>query len=168
MHKIATRIKDLFMEILPAFIFFLIMFHLLIISRALILKEHGIVHRASMISAISALIVAKVVLIANRIPFLNLYPKKPLIYNVVLKTVVFSIFTILFMTVEELLRLARTGGGFGAAWNRMIVDVSWSVFTVRQVWVFVLILLYCSGSELTRVVGIDKVRGIFFGESKGR
>lgn len=166
MNKILGRIRDLFREILPAFIFFLIMFHMLLISRALILRQYGIASRSSAIAVISALIVAKVVLIANRIPFLNLYPKKPLIYNVILKTVVFSIATLVFITVEELLRLARKDGSFAAAWGNMMSDFSWSFFAVREAWAFVLILLYCAGSELSRVLGVERVREIFFGNSK--
>jgi hypothetical protein len=163
MKKVLNKIKELFLEMLPAFVFFLIMFHLLLITRALILQHHGIASRASTVAVISALIVAKVVLIANRIPFLNLYPKKPLIHNVVLKTIVFSIFTMLFMTLEELLRLSRTNGGFPAAWGKMTSDFAWPFFFLREAWIFILILLYCAGAELTRVIGKDKVREIFFG-----
>lgn len=163
MSKILNKIKELFLEMLPPFIFFLIMFHLLLITRALILQHHGIATRSSAIAVVSALIVAKVVLIANRIPFLNLYPKKPLIHNVVLKTVVFSIFTMLFMTIEELVRLARTDGGFSAAWGKITSDFTWPYFFVREAWIFILILLYCAGSELTRAIGKEKVAEIFFG-----
>ena len=163
MAKIFHKIKELFLEVLPAFIFFLIMFHLLLVTKALLLKHYGIASESSAIAAISALIVAKVVLIANRIPFLNLYPRKPLIYNVVLKTMVFSIFVMLFMFVEELARLARKDGGFAAAWANISGDFSWSYFVVREAWIFVLIMLYCAGAELTRVVGKEKVTEIFFG-----
>lgn len=167
MNKILVRIKDLFLEVLPAFIFFLVMFNLLFLTRDLVLQRHGIpVTSASAIAVISALIVAKVVLIANRIPFLNMYPQKPLIYSVVLKTIVFSLFTMLFMTLEELLRLSRQHGGFAPAWESLTGEFSWTVFFLRQAWVFVLILLYCAGAELTKVVGREKVREIFLGPKK--
>lgn len=163
MNKILNKARELFLEMLPPFVFFLIMFHLLLITRALILKHYGIATQSSAIAAISALIVAKVVLIANRIPFLNLYPKKPLIYNVVFKTIVFSIFTMLFMTIEELFRLSRKGGGLTAAWDKLMGDFTWPYFFAREAWIFILILLYCAGAELTRVIGKEKVVEIFFG-----
>lgn len=166
MNKILHKIKELFLEILPAFVFFLIMFHLLLVTRAFILRQHGIATRSRAIAVVSALIVAKVVLIANRIPVLNLYPKKPLIYNVALKTVVFSVFTMLFIMVEDFVHAARTGSGFAAAWSRLTGDFSWTGFFLRQTWIFVLILLYCAGSELTRVIGKERVREIFFGDKK--
>lgn len=166
MNSIAKKIKEIFFEMLPAFIFFLIMFHLLLVTRAMILKHYGIATQSSAIAVVAALIVAKVVLIANRIPFLNLYPKRPLIYNVILKTVVFSFATMVFMLVEELARVSRKGGGFPAAWEHMTGDFVWSLFFLREAWIFVLILLYCAGSELTRIVGREKVREIFFGRGK--
>jgi hypothetical protein len=163
MNKILNKAKELFLELLPPFIFFFIMFYLLLFTKELILKHYGIPTQSSAIAVISALIVAKVVLIANRIPFLNLYPKKPLIYNVVFKTIVFSLFTILFMLIEEFARLARVNGGCAAAWDKMTGDFTLSLFLARQAWTFVLILLYCAGAELARVIGKDKVAEIFFG-----
>jgi len=162
LNKITKKIKEIFFEILPAFTFFFIMFNLLFVSKELILKRYGIATRSSTLAVVAALIVAKVVLIANRIPFLNLYPRKPLIYNVVLKTIVFSIATIILMSVEEMLRLARVDGGFPAAWEQMTGDFAWSYFFLRQAWVFMFILLYCAGSELARVIGKDRVWEIFF------
>lgn len=163
MNKILKKAKELFLEVLPAFLFFLVMFYLLLFTKSLILKHYGIATGSSAIAIISALIAAKVVLIANRIPFLNLYPGKPLIYNVALKTIVFSIFTMLFMAIEEFARVARMNGGYAAAWNIMKGTFTWSYFFARQAWTFMLILLYCAGSELTRVIGKEKVAEIFFG-----
>lgn len=166
MNKILNKIKELYLEMLPAFIFFLVMFHLLILGRRIILKRYGIPAESSAIAVISALIVAKVVLVANRIPFLNLYPKKPLIYNVILKTGVFGILTMIFMFVEEFVRLAGRVGGFSPAWAHMTDDFSWPYFLLREAWIFVLVLLYCAGAELARVIGTAKVREIFFGKKQ--
>jgi hypothetical protein len=81
---IFRKIKELFLEILPAFVFFLVMFYMLLITKEIVLKRHGLPAGSSALAVVGALIVAKVVLVANRIPFLNLYPKKPLIYDVAL------------------------------------------------------------------------------------
>jgi hypothetical protein len=84
----------------------------------------------------------------------------------VLKTMVFSLATVLFLLIEELVRLARYHGGFAAAWERLSGDFVWSIFWIRDVWIFILVLLYCAGSELTRVIGKGKVAEIFFGSRK--
>lgn len=163
MNKVFGHIKKLYLEMLPPFVFFLVMFLLLSVSRAVSAGQHvmGVVVFAA--AVVGALIAAKVVLIANRLPFLNLYPRKPLIYSILAKTVIFSIGMLLFTVVEEMLRLSRKTGGLGPAWEHLVMNFTWSMFLLREMWQFVLVLFYCAGSELTRVVGREKVREIFFG-----
>lgn len=166
MSKIFGHIKRLFLEILSPFLFFFIAFNLVLITRTVSLKQYGITVPASAIAVIASLIIAKVVLIANRIPFLNLYPRKPLIYNVLLKTIIYSVVTMLFLVLEQLIHMARKDGGFGAAWARITTETVWSIFWLKQTWIFVLILFYCTGSEFIRVIGKEKVREILFGVKK--
>jgi len=166
MNKILVRIKELFLEVLPAFIFFLIMFHILIVTRALVLKQYGITPPASAVAIIGALIVAKVILIANRIPFLNLYPKKPLIWNVALKTIVFAGITFVFLIIEGILHEARRHGGLAAGLESFKSNVMWPAFWARDIWINVLILFYCAAMELAHVIGADRVKEIFFGTKK--
>jgi hypothetical protein len=164
MNKVLNRIKDLFLEVLPAFIFFLVMFHIMMITRALVLKQYGISAPASAVAVIGALIVAKVILIANRIPFLNIYPKKPLIWNVLLKAVVFSAITFVFLIVEGILQEARRQGGLVAGFEHFGANVVWPAFWARDIWINVLILFYCAAMELAHVVGAKKMSEIFFGK----
>jgi hypothetical protein len=69
-----------------------------------------------------------------------------------------------FVFAEELLRLSKQQGGFAAAWESVSGDFVWPLFLIRQSWIVVLILLYCAGAELTKVIGRDKVSEIFFGK----
>jgi hypothetical protein len=159
--NIFGHVKRIFFEILPAFIFFFVMFNMLSFSRALILRQYGIVVSASAIATIGALIMAKVVFHMNRLPFLNLYPRKPLLYNVMLKTVVFSIFALIFLILEEMLRFSIKTGSVSAAWEHLVGDINWPVFWLKQVWFIILIAFYCAAMELAHVLGIDKVKSIF-------
>lgn len=158
-YKIGSAIR----EVIPAFLFFLVMFHILVITKTLMLKEYGIMVPASAVALISALIIAKVVLIAGRLPFLNLYPRKPLIWNVLLKTVVFSLITFLFLIAEEMVHQTRQGHSFSYAMQHFHQDMVWPVFYARVIWVVVLMLFYCIGGEFVRVIGFPRVREIFFG-----
>lgn len=162
MNKIIAHIKKELLGVLPAFIFFLIMFHILVITKALTLKEYGITYGASAVAVIGALIVAKAILIADRIPFLNLYPKKPLIWNVALKTVVFGVIIFLFLVVEEMIHQGRRYGSFVIGCEHLKTDVKWPVFWVREIWLTVLLFFYCAAIELARVIGADKIKEIFF------
>jgi hypothetical protein len=166
MRKVLEKIKEELLEILPAFLFFLVMFHILIVTKALTLKEYGITVHASAFAFIGALIVSKAIWAANKFPFLNLYPRWPLIWNVALKTVVFSLFVFLFLFAEELLHQAHKGGGLAAAYERLWTDVEWPVFWASDIWLNVLLLFYCTAAELTSVVGADKVKKIFLFREK--
>ncbi len=166
MNKLLGHIKKSFLNILPALIFFLLMFHMLAVSKALILKEYGIVIPSSAVAIIGSLIVAKVVLIADKLPFLNLYPKKPLIYTVAVKTFVFGIVTIIFFLLEALIHQGIKIGNFSGAWEHMNAEVDWQAFWLREAWVFVMILFYCAATELARAVGAGRVKEIFFGRTK--
>jgi hypothetical protein len=164
MKSIGVHIKKAFLEVLPAFIFFLIMFYVLVVTRALVMRQYDTLGSSSIIALIGALIVAKVILITGRLPFLNVYPRRPLIWNVVLKTAVFGIFTFLFILLEEIIHNARRFGGFSASWEHMKSQVIWPAFWVRLIWLAILLLFYCAAVEFYRVVGFGRTREIFFGK----
>src|SRR5215468_4466605 len=86
MTKLWHTVKHEFLEVLPPTIFFLITFHIVLIDRALMLREYGLQVSSMATAAVMALLVAKVVLVADKLPFINRFPQKPLIYNVVWKT----------------------------------------------------------------------------------
>lgn len=159
--KIGRRLKRTFFELLPAFLFFLVMFHILSASRSLILRQYGIIVQASTIATIGALIMAKVIFLADKIPFLNLYPRRPLLYNVISKTVVFAIAAMVFFILEELIRYGIKTGSFAQAWQKFDDEVNWPAFWLRQSWMSLLILFYCATIELVRVIGKDRIRDIF-------
>ena len=166
MNKIFARIKEEFLEILPAFIFFLIMFNILTVTRMLTLRAYGITAHSTAIAVVGAFVVARVIRIADKLPFLNLYPKKPLVWNVVLKTVVFGIITSFFLFIEELLHESHEYGGIAAGYGHLKTDVVWPAFWAREIWIIVLLMFYCAVVELARVIDPVKVREIFFGGIK--
>ncbi|MBA4418995.1 MAG: hypothetical protein C0392_13990, partial [Syntrophus sp. (in: bacteria)] len=120
---------------------------------------------ASSVAIVGALFVSKAILVADKLRFLNLYPRWPLIWSVVLKTVVFAIFVFLFLIVEELLRQTHKLGGFTIAFEHLRTDVVWPVFWTGDLWLNILLLFYCAATELTRTIGADKIKKIFFSKT---
>lgn len=166
MNKVTSRIIKELRNVLPAFVFFLIMFYILLITKMLTLRQYGITPHGSAVAIIGALIVAKAIFIADKIPWLNLYPKKPLVWNVVLKTIVFGMITFVFLFIEELLHHAHKYGGFSAGYEHLKADIIWPALLVREIWLTVLLIFYCAAIELVRIIGFDRVKEIFFGKSK--
>ena len=77
---------------------------------------------------IAALILAKAVLIADLMPFINLYPHKPLIYNVVWKTAIYLLIATLIHYAERLVEFWKAAGSFTAANEKMLVEIVWPHF----------------------------------------
>ena len=100
---IGKVIKHEIMELLPPFIFFLIAFHILAFSRTLMLEQYGISMSAVAGVTIGALLVAKAVLLADLLPFVNCFPQKPLVYNVVWKTTIYMIAALIIHYLEHFL-----------------------------------------------------------------
>ena len=162
MSKVWATISREFHELLPPTIFFTVSFNIVLLQRVLMLREYGL-HASSVAAAtVWALLVAKVVLIADKLPFVNRFPDKPLMYNVAWKTAIYVGASLFLHYLEHLVPLWWTMGDFGAANERLREEIVWPHFWAIQLWLVVLILMYCALRELVRVIGRDRVIRIFF------
>lgn len=158
-----AKLKEEFFKILPPTIFFFVALHIVMFVRILMLKGTA-VHTSSTISiAVAALILGKAVLLADMVPMINRFPNKPLIYNVVWKTVIYWLMATLIHYVERLIDFWRQTGGFVAGNKKLLAEIIWPHFWAIQIILFVLIAMYCTMHELVRVMGREKVLRIFFG-----
>ena len=80
-------------------------FNVITFTKGLMLEEYGIKFSGFITATIGALIVAKVVLIADKIPFINKYPDRPLIYNVVWKTGIYVVVALVVRFLEYVIPL---------------------------------------------------------------
>jgi len=163
MSKAIAKIKEEFYAVLPPTLFFFIALHIVAIVRVLMNKGTGIPLATTASVAISALVLGKSVLLADMMPLINRYPQKPLIYNVVWKTLIYLVVATIIHYLERLWDFAKEAGGVAAGNEAMLVQMVWPHFLAIQVLLFVLILMYCTMHELTRALGRDKVLKIFFG-----
>ncbi|MEX1109198.1 MAG: hypothetical protein WEC00_09830 [Dongiaceae bacterium] len=149
-------------EIIPPTIFFLIAFGLLLLTQWLVLREHGIEVWDLGRAVIGALLVAKILLIVDHFKFIDRYPEKPLIWNVLWKTFVYNVAALLFRYLEALVPLLFKGEGLGAAHRTMIAQFDWAHFAMLHMWLAVLLFAYCTARELIRHIGSAKVARLFF------
>ncbi len=162
MSKLSAKIKEEIEALLPPTLFFFIALHLVVFVRALILKGTGITVSTSASVTLLALILGKAVLIADLLPFINRYPDKPLLYNIAWKTTIYVLIAMLVHYLERLVDFWREGG-FIEANQKLLAEIVWPHFWAIQIFLLVLILMYCTMRELVRVIGGDKMREIFFG-----
>jgi hypothetical protein len=162
-EKFGRWVAREFREVLPPAIFFLLGFHMLTLTRSLMLREYG-VHAATAAGAtVGALLVAKVVLIADSFAVVNRFPERPLIYNVAWKTTIYVLASIFVHYLEHLVPLWWRLGDLGAANHRLLEEIVWPHFWAVQLWLVVLLFMYCAMRELVRAIGPSEVRRMFFG-----
>jgi hypothetical protein len=150
-------------ELLPPTIFFFIAFHILVFLRALMLRQYGIQLSSVAGATVGALVVAKVVLIADALPFVNRFPEKPLIYNVAWKTGIYVVAALIVHYLEHLIPVWWRLGSVAAANRQLLDEVVWPHFWAIQLWLLVLLFVYCSLRELVRAIGPREVKRLFFG-----
>jgi hypothetical protein len=163
MSKLSEKLKEEFIALLPPMIFFFAALHLIAFVRVLMLKGTGIGVGTSVSVTIAALIIAKAVLIADMMPFINRFPTKPLIYGVAWKTTIYFLVAGLVHYLERLLDFSREAGGIIAGNEKLLAEIIWPHFWAIQIFLLVLIAMYCTIREFVRVIGEQKARRIFFG-----
>ena len=163
MSNVWAKVKHEIREAIPPAIFFLISFHIIVLSRALMLREYGVQVSALAGATVGALLIAKVVLVADMLPIINRFPDRPLIYNVLWKTVIYVVASMFVHYLEHLVPAWWHEGSFRAANEHLWSKLVWPHFWAIQLWLVVLIFIYCVARELVRVIGRDRVNQIMFG-----
>jgi hypothetical protein len=156
-------LKHEFHEVLPPAIFFLIAFHIVVFDQRLILRQYGLPLSSVVVATVAALLVAKVVVITDMFPLINRFPDKPLIYNVVWKMGIYVVAALLIHYLEYLLPLWWHTRELGAANRLLMGKIVWPHFWAIQLWLVVLLFVYCALRETVRAIGREKMMLMFFG-----
>jgi len=143
-----------FRELLPPTIFFIIGFNLIVLTTNLLLSDYGARFASFMLATVSALIVAKALLIANAMPAIRRYDRAPLIRPILFKTAFYWAAVFIVHLLEEWIRyrlgLQYVFGGFV---QHQIATFSWAHFIAVQLWILVLFLIFVTASELNHLFG---------------
>jgi hypothetical protein len=151
-------------EMVPPTVFFFAGFNIIILTTNLAVEDYFISVGNFMLATVSALIVGKSVLIANAMPFLRRYDRRPLIQPILFKTVFYWAVVTLVRVLEHFIEFSFVDHNpvrdFPA---HMRATFSWHRFTAVQIWILVLFLIYVSASELNNLLGKGEVRHALFG-----
>ena len=165
MSKVLITLKHEFFEVLPPTIFFFVAFNVISITNALMLRQYSIPIIDVTTATVGALIVGKVVLVVDKFKFINKFPDKPLIYNVLWKTLIYVVAALIVRYVEHLLPSISEYGSVREASAHLVDDVIWTRFWAVQIWLLVLFFVFSALREFIRVVGQNEVLRMFFGHS---
>jgi hypothetical protein len=153
-----------FIHIIPAVIFFFLAFNVINITVALLLKNEAVTYQNFPIILFSAAVVAKVILIADCLPLINAFPHKPLIYNVVWKSIVYGLISLWVRLIIRIFPFLLIPENISQKYSSFVADVNWYQFWAVQFWYFTLFLVFTAFKELIMIIGPTKVRRIFFGK----
>jgi hypothetical protein len=162
MGKVAAVIKKEFLEILPAMIFFALLFNIVAYTRALMLQQYSISLTVSAGATILALIVAKVILVVDLFPFVDRFRDKPVIYNVLWRTFLYSLVALFIEYLEEFIPSVWVDHDIVAANRAVFEEFAWQKFAAVHIWLTLGIFMYCAGTEIASSLGKKRFHELLF------
>jgi hypothetical protein len=150
--------------VIPPTLFFFVGFNLILFTKRLFLADYLIAYTGFLVATTSALIVGKVVLVANELPLMRFFQGEPLAYPILFKTVMYTVLVFIARLLEEFIRYLIGGGrvGGGAFAEHVLGTFSWPHFIAVQLWIFVLFLIYVTATELNELFGDGELFRIMF------
>jgi hypothetical protein len=162
MSKLGASIEKEIRAAIPATLFFLWLFHMIALTKAVVIGDHSFTGLRAAAATVAAIIVAKAILIVEHLPIAKLFSSK-LVLSVLWKTLLFGTVALFFRLIEQLVPLISKHESLGTAIERFSVDISWPEFWVFQTWLFSALLIFCFVSEVAHKIGIHEVKKIVFG-----
>jgi hypothetical protein len=153
-----------FRLVVPPTLFFFVGFNLILLTKRLFLADYLIAYTGFLIATTSALVVGKVVLVADKLPLLKSLDDQPLAYPILFKTIVYTVFVFIARLLEALVHFLIEGNmiGGGAFIRHELGQFTWPHFIAVQLWIFVLFLIYVTANELNGLLGDGELYRILF------
>jgi hypothetical protein len=159
MRTIGATITHEIRALIPVVIYFVITFNIIGFTKVLMLREYGITVSTVVGATLGALLVAKAVLMVGVLPFTEPFPEIPILYNVLWKTLLYAVASIMIQVLEEGIRALLTQGDLALVGDALGRPHFW----VIQIWLVMVLLVFCTFRELIRVLGAAKAKEIFLG-----
>ena len=112
---------------------------------------------------IGGLIVAKLLFFVDLIPGVDAFRGKPLIFNILWKTPIYLIMSLVYRYLDPVIGFVVAGVSVAESHAHAIREFTHPAFWAIEVWLGALFVVFVMMRELTLVLGKDKVRLLFFG-----
>jgi hypothetical protein len=150
-------------HVVPAYVFFFVAFNIIVQTQALMVGREHAPEISVVLIAVAAGIVAKVVLLVDNLPFIDLFGQRPLIYNTLWKTLVYSAGALVVRFGEHAVEFAIRFGGLSVGLRHYLAEWPWHMFWAVQVWYTALFLVFAAFGEIGRALGGARLRHMFLG-----
>lgn len=163
MPRVVAKVKEELRKILVVAVFFSAGFCLIHVSNKLLTEGSHVQLAALSRALLGGLIVAKVLLSVDLLPFVHAFPGKPLARNIVWKSSLYITGAVIFLYIEPLLKnLFRGAGMFVSntrAWQELMLPRTWATV----IWLAMLMTVFVTIMELSRLIGKEQLKYMFFG-----
>lgn len=157
-------VKREFLRVFPAFVFFLVAFNLINIIEALFLKSKGIPPFSFYTVFLAAAVIAKILVVIEHLPFINAFPEKPLICNVLWKTFIYEASAFIVRLLMRIVPPILESKSFALGYDAFKKAFDSMQFLSIQILYLVLFFTFVTAQELILAIGAVKVRKLFFGK----
>jgi len=139
--------------VLPPTIYFFCAFNIIALTSNLVIHRYWFALSQFLFTTVLALIVGKVILVADKFRSLDRYRGPPLIRPILFKAVLYTMIVLLVRILEQYLHFLRDVRGFDVAHQEAVDGFTWQRFAAIQIWLFVCFLVYVTVQELSALSG---------------
>ena len=161
MHKTLIFLKKELLELLPPFLFFMVVFHVLSLMRTVLEAQYHITALSAASATIAALVAGKSILLANALPIFHWFGKRRLIYNVLWRIALYMLIILLFQYLEELIPLWSKYGSPGSAQQHLVTDFNGSHFWISHLVLLMFVTFYALVVDLVEALGARQTLNLF-------
>src|SRR5215831_11083482 len=163
MSTAVARLKEEFRKGLITAVFFSIGFAVIMVHNRLLTEGTGFKPESFVMALVGGLVAGKVLVSVDMLPFVDAFPHKPMIHNIAWKTSLYVAAGVMFLYFDPFVKHLVKGAGLYAshsqAWHELMLPRTWAIV----IWVTVLMLIFVTVKETSRVVGKESLKSMFFG-----
>ena len=158
----ARKVREELRAVAVTALYFFTWMLVLVVCKSLILAEYHIEFRGYMVALVGSLIIAKVVVVLQHVPFGALVRGQPAVVNVILRTILYGVGVAAMQLVEKAFESRHEYGGFGSAladvFHHRDIDHVW----VNTIWLTCALLQFNALSILRQRFGDRELIRLFF------
>jgi hypothetical protein len=160
--QLALRAVDMFRRFVVLFVYLWLLFALFVMNERIILRQNGINFAAQGFAVINALVLAKVMLVADELGLGRWMRRRPLIYQIISESLFLTVLFICFHIAEEVV-IGLVHGQSLAASVPAIGGGGVAGLVCVAVIVFIALIPFFGFRDLSRALGSERLRALLFG-----
>lgn len=167
MRHILRKIIEELVRVVPAIIYFMIVFNVIHLTGNLLRQPDDKQYFTEFTIMIGALIAGKVVLIVNALPFINLFPTRPLIYNILWKFFIYGVVIFCCWILDAFSRAFYHFDNANLAWQHLDHALWLPIIWTTYLWLLLIFFNFIVFAEFGQAIGVKKMIRMLFVNRNG-